>query len=59
MMNSRVIKPLTEFLLQAEPGMWMCDFQFHHINYTSRDLSCTIHAGINYNNTTFIIEIEE
>ena len=37
----------------------MTDFQFHHINYASRDLACTINAGINYNNTTFIIEVED
>jgi hypothetical protein len=58
-MNKRVIKPMLEFLSKAESGVWMTDFQFHHINYASRDLACTINAGINYNNTTFIIEIED
>ena len=37
----------------------MCDFQFMHINYVSQEISCGINAGINYNNTTFIIEVEE
>lgn len=59
MMNSIVTKPLAEFLLQADIGTWMCDFQFYHINYTSRDIACTINAGINRNGKTFIIEIEE
>ena len=58
-MNKRVIKPMLEFLSKAESGVWMTDFQFHHINYASRDLACTINAGINYNNTTFIIEVED
>ena len=50
---------MLEFLSKAESGVWMTDFQFHHINYASRDLACTINAGINYNNTTFIIEVED
>ena len=48
-----------EFLSKAKSGVWMTDFQFHHINYASCDLACTINAGINYNNTTFIIEVED
>jgi hypothetical protein len=50
---------MLEFLGKADSGVWMTDFQFHHINYASRDLACTINAGINYNNTTFIIEVED
>ena len=50
---------MLEFLSKAESGVWMTDFQSHHINYASRDLACTINAGINYNNTTFIIEVED
>lgn len=57
-MNSRVVKPLVEFLGVADGGTWMCDFQFMHINYASRDIACGINKGIDYNNTTFIIEIE-
>lgn len=37
----------------------MCDFQFKHINYASSEIACSVNAGINYNNTTFIIEIED
>lgn len=58
-MNSRIVKPLCRFLGGAESGVWMCDFQFMHINYASKEIACGINAGINYNNTTFIIEIEE
>lgn len=36
----------------------MCDFQFKHINYVNMEIACSINAGINYNNTTFIIEVE-
>lgn len=58
-MNKRIIKPLVQFLEEADSGVWMCDFQFHHINYQSKEIACGINAGINYNNTTFIIEIDE
>jgi len=58
-MNSRIIKPLAQFLGGAKRGVYMCDFQFMHINYTSQEIACGINAGINYNNTTFIIEVEE
>ena len=37
----------------------MCDFQFKHINYANSEVACGINAGINYNNTTFIIEIDD
>lgn len=37
----------------------MCDFQFKHINYANSEIARSINAGINYNNTTFIIEVEE
>ena len=55
-MNSRIVKPLIDFLENADMGIWIADFQFHHINYSSKDIACSINAGINYNNTTFIIE---
>ncbi len=58
-MNSRIVKPLIEFLSKSSGGVYMADFQFHHINYVSDEIACTINAGINYNNTTFIIEIDE
>lgn len=56
-MNKRVIKPMAEFISKADSGVWMADFQFFHINYASREIACAINAGINNNNTTFIIEI--
>lgn len=58
-MNKRIIKPLIEFLSQAEKGVYMADFQFKKINYQSREVACTINAGYNRNNTTFIIEVEK
>ena len=50
---------LLSFWGGAKPGVYMCDFQFMHINYVSQEIACGINAGINYNNTTFIIEVEE
>ena len=56
LMNSRIINPLAQFLGGgAKHGIYMCDFQFMHINYVSQEIACGINAGINYNNTTFII----
>ena len=37
----------------------MCDFQFMHINYVNQEIACGINAGINRNDTTFIIEVYE
>ena len=59
LMNSRIIKPLSQFLVAAKPGVYICDFQFMHINYVNQEVACSINAGINYNNTTFIILVEE
>ena len=58
-MNSRIVEPLFKFLGGVEHGTYMCDFQFKHINYVNSEIACSINAGINYNNTTFIIEVEE
>lgn len=58
-MNNRIVEPLVQFLSRAECGVWMCDFQFRRINYVSSEMACTIHAGISYNNTTFIIEVDD
>ena len=58
-MNSRIIKPFLQFMGGVEAGTYMCDFQFQHINYVNKDIACSINAGINYNNTTFIIEVNE
>lgn len=57
-MNKRIVEPLIKFVGVAKQGIYMCDFQFKHINYVNMDIACSINAGINYNNTTFIIEIE-
>lgn len=59
-MNSRIIEPFIRFMGGgAKRGVWMCDFQFKHINYANSEVACGINAGINYNNTTFIIEIDD
>lgn len=58
-MNKRIVDPLIKFLRNADNGTWMRDFQFKHINYASKEVACSINAGINYNNTTFIIDIED
>ena len=57
-MNSRIIKPLIQFLKKAESGVWLCDFQFKHINYANQELSCTINAGVSKNETIFVVDIE-
>ena len=58
-MNKRIIEPLVDFLTIAEAGIYMCDFQFKHINYASSEIASCINAGINYNNTTFVVEVYE
>ncbi len=56
-MNKRIIKPLIEFIsCGGHKGSWVTDFQFMHINYADNEICCSINAGINYNNTTFLIE---
>lgn len=58
-MNKRIVKPLLQFVGGgAEPGTYMCDFQFQHINYANHDIACCVNAGIDRNATIFIIEVE-
>lgn len=56
-MNSKVQKPLIEFIGRCKFGTWMCDFQFESINYADCDVACSINSSINRVSKTFIIEI--
>lgn len=56
-MNSLIIKPLAKFVKTAQSGTWICDFQFNHISFASKDMACTIRARVNASSTTFVIDI--
>lgn len=58
-MNSKVKKPLIEFIGRCKFGTWMCDFQFESINYADHEVACSINSSINRVSKTFIIEIED
>lgn len=58
-MNSKVQKPLIEFIGRCKFGTWMCDFQFESINYADNEVACSINSSINRVSKTFIIEIED
>lgn len=58
-MNSQILKPLAKFVKNARSGTYICDFQFNHISFASKDMACTIRARVNASSTTFVIDIED